>query len=280
MTTTQGLIGRILRGVLWMLMSITSYVVALLVFPVAFFVVAWLLELTVRTTLAPGPFLPLCVACIISAITFAITSSVMQWLVIMDQVSVKWILASTAGYIMGTAFILATLFLVYNVLPDTLVKITTVAEDSALSAVILVGPIIVGIGTVAGIIVGTGQWPVLSMRFSQAGWVLSNAIGWAVGLGIVGVTDIAVFHYLASLTYGEGQEWALALVYIYFVMLPLTIIPPGPVIGAITGFTLVRLLGRRITHATPDLAVGNDFNCSEPETVTNNDGHTPGPPSR
>ena len=153
---------------------------------------------------------------------------------------------------MGTAFILAALFLVYNVFPDTLVKITTVAEDSALSAVILVGPIIVGIGTVAGIIVGTGQWTVLSMRFSQARWVLSNTISWAAGLGVVGATDVAIYHYLANLTYGEGGEWALALVYIYFVMLPLTIIPPGPVIGAITGFALVRLLGRRITHAPPD----------------------------
>ena len=34
-----------------------------------------------------------------------------------------------------------------------------------------------------------------------------------------------------------------------------------------------------LTPAAPDLAIGGDFNCSKPETVTNGDGHTPDPPS-
>jgi hypothetical protein len=33
-----------------------------------------------------------------------------------------------------------------------------------------------------------------------------------------------------------------------------------------------------LTPATPDLAIGGDFDCSEPEKVTNGDRHTPDPP--
>ena len=41
-----------------------------------------------------------------------------------------------------------------------------------------------------------------------------------------------------------------------------------------------RRSGLRPTPAAPDLAIGDNFNCSEPEKVTNGDSHTPGPPSR
>jgi len=35
-----------------------------------------------------------------------------------------------------------------------------------------------------------------------------------------------------------------------------------------------------LTPAAPDLAIGGDFDCSEPAEATNGDGHTPDPPSR
>jgi len=35
-----------------------------------------------------------------------------------------------------------------------------------------------------------------------------------------------------------------------------------------------------LTPAAPDLAIGGNFNCSAPATVTKGDSHTPDPPSR
>jgi hypothetical protein len=38
--------------------------------------------------------------------------------------------------------------------------------------------------------------------------------------------------------------------------------------------------GRHSLTLPPDLAIGDEFNCSKPEKVTDGDDHTPDPPSK
>ncbi len=238
--------GRVLRGTLWVFTNTVGYVIALLVFFVAvvnleggafwservyFDGPVWF-ELIVRGSGSVFEGSGVAEVCVLCAIVFGITYSAMQWLVLVDQVPTWWIVSSTAGYAIVIAIVgspyhvtrTGILFAMHIVRMDTWAGMTAAMT-----------------GAFAGAIAGAMQWLALRRRFSRAGWwVLANAIGWGTSHGMVAA--------VLSNPFGTSDAAAIAQALLF----PLTLVSQGLVIGAITGFTLFWLLGRRETSNVPD----------------------------
>lgn len=163
----------------WVLMNTVGYIVALPVFYVVLFATA---------TFA------------VSAIAVAVTFSVMQGFVLIDRVSVRWMLASIVGYTIAIVVVAAGIYSTNTII----------------------------VGAIAGTVVGVAQSLALWRHFSQViWWVLANAVGWATGLELM-------VHIIFSRQSSGGDAGAI----VWAMLSSLVLIPPGPVIGVITGFAL------------------------------------------